>query len=498
MAANGKISLSQKPSPAEPEYFPSADEDRINQLHSVWHALCDRYLPVAPADSVWRFSREREPQDPEQGWKLHLPATILNASTMLEKVAPLLLEQGVQFKAPATLRELHSINAGLSGGYSQVGKFITVYPRGTEEAVSLAAPLHAATRGLEAPMIPYDLRYRLDSNVFYRYGAFLPMRFEGEYGRSILALRDPQGHLIPDQRTAEDAKPEWELNPFPHFQSERAASLDENPLQTKYRVIRALTQRGKGGVYQALDLCSATPRLCILKEGRKHGDVGWDGRDGRWRIRHEESALRRLLTQGIDVPRVYDSFELEGNFYLAIEYIEGMNFQSLLDRRRRRLSVAQALYYTSEMAMILSKIHAAGWIWRDCKPANFLLTRQGALRPLDFEGACPVEQPDPMGWGTPGFAAATGQTAHFARSSYSDDLYSLGAVLFHLLTGRLPGPASQLQSSWRSLRRVVPSEVREVVAALMTAPSDRRPDALTTALTLSTLLAHLRRQAAAV
>ena len=498
MATHGKSSNLRCASLTEPEYFPSVDQCRMNQLHCCWRELCDRYLPVAPADSVWRFSRVRGAQDLEQGWKLHLSATVLNAATVLERVAPLLLELGVQFKASATLQALHHINAGLGVGYSQVGKFMTVYPRNSEEAVALAERLHTATRGIEAPDIPYDLRYRFDSNVFYRYGAFLPMLLEGKNGRSILALRNPQGNLTPDQRTVEDSKPEWEINPFPLFKPERTADPIDNPLKTKYRVFRALTQRGKGGVYKALDLRASPPRVCILKEGRKHGDLGWDGRDGSWRIQHEESVLQQLCALGVDVPRVYDSFELEGNFYLVIEFIEGTNFQNLLDRRRRRLSVAQALYYAAEMARVLSKIHAAGWIWRDCKPGNFLLTKQGTMRPLDFEGACPVEQPDPMGWGTPSFAPMTGQTAHIARSSQSDDLYSLGAVLFHLLTGRLPDPAPQPQSSWWKLRRGVPAEVREIVDVLLTAPPHQRPDAVTAARQLTALLAHLKIQTAVV
>jgi hypothetical protein len=462
-----------------PTDFPAADQERVARLHNLWRDLCDRYLPVAQADSIWRFSRTRNPQDPEQGWKLHVSATVLNATTVLEKVAPLLLEQGVQFKGPASLQELHRINAGLGDGYSQVGKCLTVYPRSSDEATALAERLHAATRGLAAPAAPYDLRYRSGGNVFYRYGAFRHMLLEDDHGRSTPALRDPQGKLIPDLRTLEAAMPDWANNPFPFFPPEQKPEPDGNPLKTTYRVFRALTQRGKGGVYQALDLSAAPPRFCVLKEGRRLGDMGWDGRDGWWRIRHEESVLRQLRAQGIDVPQVYASFEQEGNFYLAIEFIEGANFQAMLDRRRRRLSVAQALRYSCEMAKVLSEIHAAGWIWRDCKPANFILTRKGTLRPLDFEGACTVEQPDPMGWGTPGFAPGEGQTKHAARSSQSDDLYSLGAVIYLLLTGRLP--ESPLQRSWWKLRRDVPAEAQEIVAALLAAPPDQRPNAVTVA-----------------
>ena len=445
------------------------------QLHQAWQELSARYLPVAQADSVWRFSRELSAEDPEQGWKLHLPATVLSAATLLERVAPLLIGRGVRFKAPASLHELHRINSGLNEGFSQVGKFLTVYPRTPEEAVALAEELHLATRGISAPAVPFDLRYRSDSNVYYRYGAFSPMLLKGADGRETLALRDPQGNLAPDSRTVQAAKPEWAINPFPTFPPQPAAEQTDNPLKTTYRAFRALTQRGKGGVYQAFDFSADPPRLCVLKEGRKDGELGWDGRDGRWRIRHEERVLTHLRAQGLDVPRVHASFNSEGNHYLVTEYIAGTNFQSLLDGRQRRLSLGQSLRYAGEMAAILFRIHSAGCVWRDCKPANFILTSRGDLRPVDFEGACSIERPDPIPWGTPAFGSAADRAEHPARSSVQDDLYSLGAVIYLLLAGSLP--ASTAPAPLRKLRRGVPTEVQELVAALLLSPPRQRPDA---------------------
>ena len=94
-------------------------------------------------------------------------------------------------------------------------------------------------------------------------------------------------------------------------------------METPFRVLQALIQRGKGGVYQAIDFSSDPPRLCLLKEGRKHGEVTWDGRDGAWRVRNEERVLKQLAACGVKVPEVYSSFEVQENYYLAMEFIAG-------------------------------------------------------------------------------------------------------------------------------------------------------------------------------
>ena len=477
------------------EYFPQADSERLKYLRETWRELCDRYLPFAPADSVWRYSRARDPQDPEQGWKLHLPATILNAGALLEKVAGPLVERGTQFKAIASLQELSRINSGLHHGYSQIGKCITVYPRTTEESLALAEELHRLTYGMSAPSVPFDLRFRPDSNVYYRYGAFRRLAIECPDGESIPALRDPQGNLAPDVRASPSAKPDWVENPLLIESSGRGAEPITSPLKTTYRAFRALAQRGKGGVYQALDLSVQPVRFCVLKEGRRHGELGWDGRDGCWRVRHEEHVLTRLRASGLRAPGVYGSFELEGNYYLVTEFIEGESLQESLNRRQRRLSIRRALRYGSEIAALLAGIHSAGWVWRDCKPSNFIITRQGDLRPIDFEGACPVEHPDPLPWGTPAFAPPADQNGHEARSSIYDDLYSLGAVIYLLLTGKLPDHATWLPP--QKMRRGIPTEAREIITELLLAPPRKRPSAELTARQLAAACANLRSEEAA-
>jgi serine/threonine protein kinase len=175
------------------------------------------------------------------------------------------------------------------------------------------------------------------------------------------------------------------------------------------------------------------------------------------------------------VPQVYSSFELEGNYYLVTEFIEGHNLQMWLKARRRRIAVASAIRYALHLSTIISHIHAAGWVWRDCKPANLIVTKTGTLRPLDFEGACLAKQPDPVSWGTPPFVPPESYKAGLVQSKISQDLYALGAVIYLLLTGTTP----QLSAitPLEKLRRNVPSAIRRLVSALLDSDPQHRPDA---------------------
>jgi hypothetical protein len=452
----------------------AASRALASSLNEEWEHLCTRYLPVACEDSIWRYSRGAARCDPDQGWKLHVSATVLTANEVLKKVAPLLRASGTQFKAPSSLRELQKLNSGLSYGYSQVGKFITVYPRSPEEAVSLARRLHRLTRQMSAPSVPFDLRFRPDSCVYYRYGSFKHLEIENPDGTRTPAMRDPDGRLVPDVRDSCTARPDWISDLFVRQESKRNAAQIQSPLGTTFHAFQALAQRGKGGVYKALDLSVCPPRLCILKEGRAGGELAWDSRDGHWRVRHEERLLISLRMAGVDVPRVYSSFEVEGNYYLVTEFIDGETLQALLYKRQRRLPLSLALLYGARLSSLISQIHAARWAWRDCKPANVVVMKDGSFRPLDFEGACLSEQPERERWSTPGFTPPdTGEE----RTGSCDDLYALGAVVYLLLTGRLP--AFPAIAPVERLRRNVPARAREILAELLSADARRQPDART-------------------
>lgn len=445
---------------------------RYRSAKIKWAEISARYLPVLPTDSFWRFSRLIRDTDLDQGWKLHVSASILKATEILERIGPILSRHDVLFKAPRTLRELDRLNSGIFYGYSQVGKFITVYPNSTRQAVSLAAKLHNVTRQMEAPAVPFDFRYRPGSNVFYRYGAF--KSFETSSREVEYVIRDPNGILVPDERSS-ITKPHWLSDPFQTNRKTIQKATPTSLLQTTFRVFRALSQRGKGGVYQGLDVSVMPPRLCLIKEGRKNGEVEWDGRDGAWRIKHEGRVLAELSSRGVNVPLVYGSFEVDRNQYLATEWITGEDLESWLTKKSRRMSIRAGLRLCIRAADLMASIHNAGWVWRDCKPRNILRRRDGELVPVDFEGACTLTDPDPSPYGTAANLPPEWDRVFTGQSREPEDLYALGVMIYLIFAGRPANPDTP--ESLKKLRNNVPEAISTLTRRLLSAEPQARPPA---------------------
>lgn len=428
------------------------------RLCIYWHRLCAKYLPVKFEDSIWRFNRNSKPFEPLQGWKLHISATILEACALFERVAPVLAAEDVQFKAPNSLDELSKLNCGLQYGYGQIGKFITVYPVDEKQAVKLARKIHELTRDFIAVNVPFDEQFLPESSVFYRYGAFSKIEMTDEKGGKYLAIQNPAGEFIPDDRF--QAVPEWLENPFSNNGNSSEKSFDGTPLGTTYKIFQAVTQRGKGGTYLAFDFGQNDPRLCIVKEGRRNGELAWDGQDGYFLVRNEFEVLQVLKKKYDAVPQVFQSFEVFGNFYFAMEYVEGKSLFELMKPRRRRFSIKLIVELAVEITKIVKNIHRAGWIWNDCKPPNLIVTTDKSLRPIDFEGAYQIGKPEPFDWKTKGFSKSSRNSG-----GTSADIYAVGAVIYFLLTGRLFDADNPVRI--KKLRRNVPQKLIEITENLL-------------------------------
>jgi hypothetical protein len=409
-------------------------------------------------------------REPSQGWKLHVSATVLDACSVFENIAPFLVSRKVQFKAPNSLMELAHLNSGLYYGYSQVGKFVTIYPPTIEEAAVIAKELHRLTAGFAAPAIPFDERFRSNSCVYYRYGAFRSIDIINAAGNIESSIWGPGGKLVADDRFR--PVPEWLMDPFKGTcVAGRTPPIKKTPLNTRFLIVKAVTQRGKGGVYKALDLGPGWAGPCIIKEGRKNGEASWNGFDGHTLAQNERWALEELGRSYEGVPKVFSAFEIDDSYYVAMEYVEGKSLFDIMKTRRRRFSVKQTMEFCLMIARIIEKIHNAGWVWNDCKPANLIVTAGKNLRPIDFEGASRMGEPAPFEWKTQEFSMPAGQFSN-PRNNGAGDLYALGTVAYFLLTGKFFEPENPVAVS--KLRPGVNTSIREAVDELIHPGKGRR------------------------
>ncbi len=424
--------------------------------------------------NVWiRILNDRFPL-PKQGWKLHVSATVKSATEVLGRVYPILLSNGACFKVAASYDILVRLNAGLLG-ISQVGKFITIYPQNEKEAVSLASALDRATCGLRGPAIPSDRRLNARSLVSYRYGHIAGPVVRTTTGQFLSMLNTPDGGQVHDRRLPTYDPPSWAEDPF-------AAGGICQPFQNisvvadRYLVVSTTHRSPRGAIHMAVDFVAA--RRCLLKQGVRDGALSADGCDAIDRLRHEIAILEQLSSEP-HFPRVWDIAEHDGDLFLVTEDFEGVTLWSHVTElalRGQFVSTDKVLAWALELTILLGALHTRGFVYRDLKPTNIIITKDGVLRLVDFEHVGPIGVNPIILGGTPGYMSP--QQSANKPSDVRDDVYSLGALLYFLATNAEPSLAPQkrplLDRSVASLNPKVPIRLSDIIAKCLDSKPERR------------------------
>jgi len=203
----------------------------------------------------------------------------------------------------------------------------------------------------------------------------------------------------------------------------------------------------------------------------------------------------------------YDSGEFQGWPYYVMEYVDGPSFEELL-RQRRALPWEDVIDFGIQVCSALKHAHDHGIIHRDLKPTNLLLSREGLVKLLDFGVARLFSERHLTA------ANAVVGTAEYLSPeqaagkpvSRRSDLYSLGVVMYTLLTGRTPFQASSTLDMLQKHRFArfdpprkyvedLPHDLDNLICQLMAKdPDDRPPDALVVGKQLDRLRRHVARK----
>ncbi len=205
----------------------------------------------------------------------------------------------------------------------------------------------------------------------------------------------------------------------------------------RYEIIAELGRGAMGVVYKARD--PKIDRFVAVKAISLSTQNPEEEREYRERFFHEAQAAGRLLHPGIVT--IFDTGEdPEGHIaYIVMEYIPGQSLDRMLSEKSKKLPLEQALLLTEELAEALDHAHGQGVIHRDMKPANILVTPEGHAKIADFGIAkmnLAYRTLRGQVLGTPAYMSPEqleGETV-----DQRSDLFSLGAILYRMLTGYGP------------------------------------------------------------
>ena len=233
------------------------------------------------------------------------------------------------------------------------------------------------------------------------------------------------------------------LERFPREESTIARSITQSApshdggqpfvtLDGRYHMVERIAAGGMGEVFRAHDAVLAREVAIKVLHRSLAGDPAFVDR-----FRREARAAAGLAHPNIVA--VYDWGAVDGVYYMVMEYVRGPSVRHLLNEQGR-MEPAQAAEILRQTLLALGHAHHEGFVHRDMKPENLLVTREGVVKVADFGLARAYADGRVTQAG-----AVTGTVQYLApeqiRGEPADprsDLYSLGIVAYELLTGKLP------------------------------------------------------------
>ncbi|MBV9232174.1 MAG: protein kinase [Chloroflexi bacterium] len=255
----------------------------------------------------------------------------------------------------------------------------------------------------------------------------------------------------------------------------------ETLLRKRYRILDQVGQGGFGAVYKAEDTW-LNDRLVAIK------DISLSKLTQQDRLAATDAFNREvLLLSGLthpNLPHIYDHFTDAEHWYLVRDFIVGETLEEYVKTTHDGcLSLEEVLDIGLQLCEVLDYLHTREppIIFRDLKPANVMRTPNGHLYLIDFGIARrfkPGQVKDTIPLGSPGYAAP--EQYGRAQTTPRADIYSLGAMLHHLLTGNDPAQTPFRFASVQGQALALPDRLQPLLHQMVDMDANKRPVSVAT------------------
>src|ERR671932_355877 len=233
-------------------------------------------------------------------------------------------------------------------------------------------------------------------------------------------------------------------------------TLIDSVFDGRYRIIRKLGSGGMANVYLAEDQ-ELGRRVAINILNDRHAG------DDQFIERFRREAKNAAGLSHPNIVSIFDRGEAEGTYYIAMEFLDGRSLKELIVTRGPA-PIARSIEYTRQILAALAHAHRHGIVHRDIKPHNVVVNSDGRLKVTDFgiarSGASQMTEVGSI-IGTAQYLSP--EQARGAPVDQRSDVYSVGVVLYEMLTGRVPYTGdTALEIAMKHLQEVPtpPSELR--------------------------------------
>jgi len=262
--------------------------------------------------------------------------------------------------------------------------------------------------------------------------------------------------------------------------------LDGQTLDDRYVINETISRSGMATIYKATDAKTDTPVALKVPFLQYESDPGFFSRF------QQEQKIGHALNHPYVLKLLDEINQKKSRPYMVMEYLEGQTLGQLL-RSMAPLPVKDALQLTSRICEALQYMHQNNVVHRDLKPDNVMICSDGSIRIMDF-GIAKYDGQRRLTFG--GFTPTMGTPDYMApeqvrgkRGDKRTDIYSLGAMLYEMLTDRAPfsgaNPFIIMNSrvtgdppAPRQFNEAITPQVEEIILhAMARDPADRYPDA---------------------